>query len=152
MVALAGNPRHEVSVSLERDGRQLEEGDPDYVKPLPIRRVMTAEDEPIVWRFELSEKAASTLWCVIAWGEPFGQGIRTQAFKVPLNDGDQFWEWKWFRFYRRRRAVESWLGSHGPRWFRRIAGRPRRLGKWRRFYLRPLQPGQSPIDSGVVPK
>ncbi len=48
MVALAGNPRHEVPVSLKRDGRQLEEGDPDYVKPLPIRRVMTAEDEPIV--------------------------------------------------------------------------------------------------------
>jgi hypothetical protein len=153
LVKIAGSERHEVLAYLERDGVALTEWDPGFAKPLPVRHLLICEDDPLVWEFGLSPEIASELCCVLLWVEPFRDGLRNEGFRRPLSsvlsDDPPFEQWRWCRFFRARRRFESWTAEHGPRWFRKWAGRPRRLGEWRRYALRPLQPGQSPITSGV---
>ena len=151
IVRIVGNDRHEVGIYLQRGGRLLEEGEAGYVEPPSLRHRMTCEDEPIVWKFDLDEDVANDLWCVLVWVEPFGDAIRTYGFRRRLSGASseqvRFEQWHWYRFFRARRRFESWAAQHGPKWFQRIAGRPRRLGEWRPYRLRPLQPGQSPLNT-----
>lgn len=145
-VLLVGNDRHEVGVHLERDGRQLEMGERGYVKSPAVLHRMTSETDPIDWRFELTPDEACDLWCVLSWGEPFGDGIRTAAFRRRLTE-ETFEQWRWFRTYRARRGIQSWGSRRRSRWLREWLGKPRRLGAWRPYPMRDLAPGQSPIDS-----
>lgn len=153
LVKIAGNERHEVLAYLERDGLALDEFDPGYVKPLPVAHRLTCEDEPLVWEFGLDPDVASELQCVLLWVEPFRDGLRNEGFRRPLTsvlgDDPQFEQWRWYRCFRARRRFESWAAQHGPTWFRKCAGRPRRLGEWQPYKLRPLQSGQSPLTSGA---
>lgn len=148
-VMLVGNDRHEVGVHLERDGRQLERGEPGYPDSPPVLHRMTSESDPIDWRFHLTPDVAGDLWCVLTWGEPFGDGIRTAGFRRRLCE-PEFEHWRWFRSYRARRRLQSWGSRRQWGWVRRWLGKPRRLGAWRPYALRDLQPGQSPMHSQVA--
>ena len=156
LVKVVGNERHEVVVYLERGGIALEEWDSGYVKPLPVRHLLSCQDDPLIWEFGLSPDIASDLRCVLLWVEPFRDGIRDQGFRSALTGGAEsefgFEQWHWYRSFRIRRRFESWAGQRGPRWFRDWVGRPRRLGEWRPYKLRPLQRGQSPRSSGAMVK
>lgn len=145
-VKLVGNDRHEVAVHLERNGRQLEPGEPGYPDSLPVVHRMTSESDPIDWRFNLTPGNASDVWCVLSWGEPFGDGIRTAAFRQPLTER-ALEHWRWFRTYRARRRIQSWGSRRRWQWLRRWLGKPRRLGAWRPYLSRDLEPGQSPMHS-----
>jgi hypothetical protein len=150
LVKTVGNDRHEVVVYLERDGVALDEFDAGYVDPLPVEHRLTCEDEPLVWKFGMDPELAGELHCVVLWVEPLGDGIRNEGFRRPLTSKPtepQFEQWHWFRLFHARRRLENWAAHHGPVWFRNQAGRPHRLGEWRPYVLRPLQPGQSPRHS-----
>ena len=110
---------------------------------------MTCESDPIEWRFELTPDAARDLWVVLTWVSPFGDGVRTDAFRRRL-DEPEFDQWHWFRTYRARRRLESWGSRRRWGWMRRWLGKPRRLGAWRPWAARDLQPGQSPMHSQVA--
>jgi hypothetical protein len=149
LVKLVGNDRHQVGVHLERNGRELEEGDRGYVEPPDLIHRMTCEHEPINWRFDLTAEDARDLWVVLSWVDPFGPAIRTSGFRCKLDPPNppQYQEWHWFAFFRARRRFESWGARR--RWTpaQRWLGKPRRLGKWRPYSVRELQPGQSPLHS-----
>lgn len=147
-VELVGNERHMVAVHLERDGRQLGPADVGWVESPDVRARMTCESEPIHWRFELSPDDARDLWVVLSWVSPYGDGVRTDAFRRRLDVlVDEIEEWHWFRSYRARRRFEAWGSRRRWAWARRWLGKPRRLGEWRPSGARELAPGQSPINS-----
>lgn len=147
-VGLVGNDRHMVAVHLERDGRQLGPGDVGWVESPSVLSRMTCDGDPIDWRFELNSEAALDLWIVLTWVSPFRDGVRTEAFRRRLDVLEPDLEqWHWFRSYRMRRWLESWGVRRQWRWARKWLGKPRRLGKWRPYGGRELQPGQSPMDS-----
>jgi len=152
---MVGNDRHEVTLHLERDGAALEEGDVGYVERLPTVHKMTCDDDPLIWKFGVDHEDAESLRCILLWVEPFGDAIRSHGFRRKLRGADiekaEFEEWHWYQFFRFRRRFESWAAQHGPRWFREKAGRPRRLGEWRPYRMRALQPGQTPLTSGALP-
>jgi hypothetical protein len=155
LVKLVGNDRHEVTLHLERDGFVLQEGDVGYVEGLPTVHRMTCDDKPLIWKFAVDLEVRKSLRCILTWVEPFGDAVRSQGFRRQLHGADietaGFEEWYWYRFFRFRRRFESWAAQHGPMWFREKAGRPRRLGEWRPYRMRELQPGQSPFTSGALP-
>jgi hypothetical protein len=150
-VELVGNDRHVVGVHLERDGRRLSPTEAGWVPSPPVRQRMTCESDPIVWHFDLDPDAARDLWVVLTWVSPFGDGIRTDALRRRLEVLEPDLErWHWFRSYRARRWLESWGSGLRWKWMRRWLGKPRRLGAWRPYGRRELQPGQSPMDSQVA--
>lgn len=149
-VRLVGNDRYEVSVHLERDGLEIEPSELGIDDRPALLHRWTCDDEPIRWSFDLDPNIAEGLWCVLLWASPFGDGIRTDGFRRRLSDDPQFEVWHWFRFFTARRRFETWASRNGPRWFRRWVGRPRRLGEWRPHRLRPLQRGQSPLNSAPL--
>jgi hypothetical protein len=136
-----------VTVHLERDGQRVDPDDLGIEKPPALRHRWRCEDEPIRWKFDLDPDVAKDLWCVLLWVRPFADGIRTDAFRRKLGSDPQFEQWHWYRFFAARRRFETWASRSGPKWFRRWAARPRRLGEWRPYRMRPLQPGQSPVKS-----
>ncbi|RFZ15668.1 hypothetical protein DSM43518_00220 [Mycobacterium marinum] len=147
-VRLVGNDRYEVTVHLERDGRPIEPSDLGIKdKPPPVLHRWTSEDDPIRWNFDLDPAVAEDLWCVLSWVSPFGEGIRTDAYRRRLGHNPQFEQWHWFRFFGPRRRIETWASRNGPTWFRRWVGKARPLGEWRPHRMRALQPGQSPLSS-----
>ncbi|AWT55811.1 hypothetical protein [Mycolicibacterium smegmatis] len=146
-VRLVGNDRYDVAVHLERDGRAVVPRELDIEDPPALMHRWTCEDDPIRWSFDLDPNVAEGLWCVLLWASPFGEGLRTDGFRRRLGDDPQFEQWRWRRGFTARRRFESWASQHGPAWFRRWAGRPRRLGEWRPYRMRELQPGQSPVSS-----
>jgi hypothetical protein len=148
IVKLVGNDLHEVAVHLERDGRQLEFGDPGYVDETPetLHR-FTCEDEPLTWEFELGPDDARDLWCVLSWVAPYGPAVRTNALRRPLEPPHELERWRWFRSFRAIRWVEAWGVRRPWRWLRCMLSRPHRVGEWRRVRGRDCRPGQSPIRS-----
>ncbi|MEB3052114.1 hypothetical protein KV112_20595 [Mycolicibacter sp. MYC123] len=144
---LIGNDRHEVTLHIERDGQPVDPSDLGIDPPPPLRHRWTCQDEPIRWNFDLAPELAHDLWCVLLWVDPYGEGIRTGGFRRQLGNDPQFQRWHWFRFFSARRRFETWASQTGPAWFRTWAGRPRRLGEWKPHRNRPLQQGQSPLNS-----
>jgi hypothetical protein len=148
LVKLVGNDLHEVAVHLERDGRQLERGNPGLDEETPeLLHRLTCEHDPIIWEFELSPDDARDLYCVLSWVAPYGPAVRTNAFRRALSPPHELDEWHWFRSFRARRWIESWGARRRWRWARRLLSRPHRIAEWRPVRSRDLQPGQSPMYS-----
>lgn len=144
-VGLIGNDRHMVAVHLERDGERLGPADTGWVESPPVVPRMTCESDPIEWHFALSPEAARDLWVVLSWVSPYRDGVRTDGFRRRLVE-PEFDEWHWFRTYRARLWLESWALRRRWGWLRRRLG-TLRLGEWRPWVARELQPGQSPFNS-----
>jgi hypothetical protein len=149
LVKFIGNERTEVSLHLERDGLPCDPDELGFQKPPPLRHQMSGNDGPLIWIFDLHEDVADGLWCVLTWVEPYGDAVRTCAFRRRLGDDPQYEEWRWYRFLRERRRIESWGGRQRWSLIKRVVGKARSLGHWRPYRLRPLQPGQAPIGSEV---
>lgn len=156
-VRLVGNDRYEVGLHLERGGQALNGDDLDRLgieRPPTLLHRWSCQDQPLRWDFDLDPERAENMYCVLLWVSPFGEGVRIDGFRQLLRGAGQVQDmeqWHWFRFFAARRRFESWGSQHGPEWFRRWAGHPRRLGEWRKYGKRELQPGQSPTTWGSLP-
>jgi hypothetical protein len=148
-VKFLGNVRDEVSLHLVRDEHPRDPAVPSIVERTLMREQLSWNDGQDVRNFDLEKDSAQGLWCVLSWVEPYGDGIRTCAFRRPLGDVSLLEEWRWVRFLRARRRIESW--GHRQPWalIRLVVGTPRKLGCWRLYRLRDLEPGQGPIESDV---
>ncbi len=145
-VRLAG-PKvwHELAVNLEQDGREFD------VPARPVtRKTMTCDSEPVIWDFNLSPQDGEKVWCVISWAVPRGPVLRTDALAIALRGGHVY-QWRW----RRGHLYIGWLSAdvsqHGPVWFRERFGRPRPLGRWRKYRDAPMRDGNGPLDLGRAP-
>jgi hypothetical protein len=143
--------RYEVALHLERDGRQLQPGEPGFNMLAGNVKKMSCNDPPLRWPFNVQADVVDDLWCVASWVEPLGDSIWSHAYAMPLRDRDRIYEWHWYRGRVLRRRIEDWCSRHGPDWFRRRAGRRHALGRWKLH--RDLGPGvgQAPIDFGKPP-
>lgn len=152
LVKVIGNDRDEISLHLMHDSHPCDLDELGVTQPPPLRHRMTGSDEPLIWEFELDADAAKGIWCAVTWVEPYGDAIRTCAFRRRLGDKLQYEEWRWFRFMRERRLIETWVRNrrywpiwpvlNGP-----VPREPWRLGSWRKYRMRPLRAGQTPLDS-----
>jgi hypothetical protein len=150
-VKLLGNERDDVSLHLVKppDVRPCDPQALGIEAPRPIRgQWLGASSSDPAWSFDLAVGVARDLWCVLSWVEPYGDGIRTCGFRQGLSDDDPrlVEEWRWFRFMRARRRIESW--GERQRWalLSDVVGKQRKLGYWRPYRLRPLKPCQGPIE------
>jgi hypothetical protein len=136
---------HELAACLEKDGREFEAPNrPD------TRKSMSCDSERIIWDFYLSPEDGEKVWCLVSWAEPRGPALRTDALATPLC-GDAVYKWRW----RRGHLYIGWLSAdasqHGPAWFRERFGRPRPLGRWRKYRDAVFRDGNGPLDLGRAP-
>jgi hypothetical protein len=83
--------------------------------------------------------------CVLSWVETVGEGIRTAAFRQTLTSTDVE-QWRWYVGHRHRSHFRRWAAQHGPKWFRRVVGKPRPLGKYLRIATEDMRDGEGPFD------
>ena len=138
---------YEVRVRLEMDGRPYTTGG---LFPVPMATLDQSDGR---WEFRFSVRKADLprVWCLLEWAEPNGITVRTEVMATRLSTRDDYYEWRWWpgsKYWWRAQDVAS---RHGPAWFRSVAGRPRRLGRWRRSIGGSRRPGQGPFSLGKPP-
>jgi len=137
---------HEVAVHLEIDGHEFH-----AVNRPGSRPAMSCESEPIAWNLDLTRQVADEVWCVVTWAAPSGPTLRTAALATPLRAGGAIYQWRWFIGFRYLEQLSEFASHHGPDWFRDRFGRPRPLGRWKKFRGAPLRDGNGPLGLGRTP-
>ncbi|MEZ0053005.1 hypothetical protein ABIA30_004030 [Mycobacterium sp. MAA66] len=161
-LCFVGNTRDGVSLGVVRYNDPS--GSDRVEKPIALNQTLwpgSTSDHT----FTVKKDSLAGLWCVLSWIEPYGDGVRVCAFRRPLRETAardeagkivQLEQWRWFRFMRQRRRIQSWGQRQQWKTVKRVVGQPRPLGRWRPYLLRDLEPGQgpvvSPIDRALVPE
>jgi hypothetical protein len=138
---------YEVRPRLEMGGLPYSIGE---LFPLP-RPTLDLTDGQWDFRFKVKKADLPRVWCLLEWSEPHGITVRTEVMATRLSTTDDYYLWRWWpgqKYWWRAQDVAS---RHGPAWFRSVAGRPRRLGRWTRMVMGSRRPGQGPFSLGKPP-
>ncbi|KQU61305.1 hypothetical protein ASG84_01975 [Rhodococcus sp. Leaf278] len=112
----------------------------------PIRDRMDSDSEPMEWRVTIFDgDDISDAWWIFSWADAHGDGLLTNALRIPLDqDGRGIEHWTWKRFTKARYRFQK-----EGRWYLPGSGHARPLGEWKTKLNMEFRENQGPIPRGL---
>lgn len=132
--------RHQAALSLTGVARNAN-------GPRPVCGRMDSDSEPLQWNVTIFDgDEISNAWWIFSWADANGDGLLTNALRIPLDqDGRDVEHWVWKRFVKARYRYQA-----AERRFLPGSGNARPLGRWKKKLGMEFRENQGPIARTIA--